>query len=81
MKKLAKIVVKMNDNFKKYITIIYTAIVTLLVMCVFVWACDDIYIGKSEEDIEKEIYESMFQIDTTIGRIKIMLGDSSSINK
>ena len=71
----------MNDNFKKYITIIYTAIVTLLVMCVFVWACDDIYIGKSEEDIEKEIYESMFQIDTTIGRIKIMLGDSSSINK
>ena len=71
----------MNDNFKKYITIIYTAIITLLVMCVFVWACDDIYFGKSQEDIEKEIYESMFQIDTTIGRIKIMLGDSSSINK
>ena len=71
----------MNDDFKKYITIIYTAIITLLVMCVFVWACDDIYIGKSEEDIEKEIYESMFEIDTTIGRIKIMLGDSSSINK
>ena len=71
----------MNDNFKKYITIIYTAIITLFVMCVFVWACDDIYIGKSEEDIEKEIYESMFEIDTTIGRIKIMLGDSSSINK
>ena len=71
----------MNDNFKKYITIIYTAIITLLVMCVFVWACDNFYIGKSEEDIEKEIYESMFQIDTTIGRIKIMLGDSSSINK
>ena len=71
----------MNDDFKKYITIIYTAIITLLVMCVFVWACDDIYIGKSEEDIEKEIYESMFEIDTTIGRIKIMLGDSSSVNK
>ena len=71
----------MNESFKKYITIIYTAIVTLLVMCVFVWACDDFYIGKSEEDIEKEIYESMFEIDTTIGRIKIMLGDSSSINK
>jgi len=71
----------MNDNFKKYITIIYTTIITLLVMCVFVWACDDFYFGKSEEDIEKEIYESMFEIDTTIGRIKIMLGDSSSINK
>ena len=71
----------MNDNFKKYITIIYTAIITLLVMSVFVWACDNFYIGKSEEDIEKEIYESMFEIDTTIGRIKIMLGDSSSVNK
>ncbi|QDP55032.1 MAG: hypothetical protein Tp1111SUR768151_1 [Prokaryotic dsDNA virus sp.] len=71
----------MNDNFKKYITIIYTAIITLLIMCVFVWACDDFYFGKSQEDIEKEIYESMFEIDTTIGRIKIMLGDSSSVNK
>tara|TARA_R100000654_G_scaffold75152_1_gene111569 strand:- start:25029 stop:25274 length:246 start_codon:yes stop_codon:yes gene_type:complete len=81
LKKVAKIVVKMNDNFKKYITIIYTAIITLLIMCVFVWACDDFYFGKSQEDIEKEIYESMFEIDTTIGRIKIMLGDSSSVNK
>ena len=71
----------MNESFKKYITIIYTAIITLLVMCVFVWACDNFYIGKSEEDIEKEIYESMFEIDTTIGRIKLMLGDSSSVNK
>ena len=71
----------MNESFKKYITIVYTAIVTLLVMSVFVWACDNFYIGKSEEDIEKEIYESMFEIDTTIGKIKLMLGDSSSINK
>ena len=71
----------MNESYKKYITIVYTAIVTLLVMSVFVWACDNFYIGKSEEDIEKEIYESMFEIDTTIGRIKLMLGDSSSVNK
>ena len=67
----------MNESYKKYITIIYTAIVTLLVMCVFVWACNDFYFGKSEEEIEKEIYENMFEIDTTIGRIKLMLGDSS----
>ena len=71
----------MNESFKKYITIIYTAIATLFFMSVFVWACDNFYIGKSEEDIEKEIYESMFEIDTTIGRIKLMLGDSSSVNK
>ena len=71
----------MNETLRKYLAIIYTAIATLLFMSVFVWACDNFYIGKSEEDIEKEIYESMFEIDTTIGRIKIMLGDSSSVNK
>ena len=71
----------MNESYKKYITIVYTAIVTLLVMCVFVWACDDFYFGKSQEEIEKEIYQNMFEIDTTIGRIKLMLGDSSSVNK
>ena len=54
---------------------------TVVFISLFFWACDNFYIGKSEEDIEKEIYESMFEIDTTIGRIKIMLGDSSSINK
>ena len=81
MKKLAKIVVKMNDNFKKYITIIYTAIITLLVMCVFVWACDDIYIGKSEEEISEEIMRSAFVADSLLGEIQMMLGDSSMVNK
>ena len=71
----------MNDNFKKYITIIYTAIITLFVMCVFVWACDDFYIGKSEEDIEKELMQSIFEVDSLIGQIKITLGDSSIIER
>ena len=71
----------MNDNFKKYITIIYTAIITLLVMCVFVWACDNFYIGKSEEDIEKELMQSIFEVDSLIGQIKITLGDSSAIER
>ena len=71
----------MNDNFKKYITIIYTAIVTLLVMCVFVWACDDIYIGKSEEEISEEIMRSAFVADSLLGEIQMMLGDSSMVNK
>ena len=71
----------MNDNFKKYITIIYTAIITLLVMCVFVWACDDIYIGKSEEEISEEIMRSAFQADSLLGEIKMLLGDSSLVNK
>ena len=71
----------MNDNFKKYITIIYTAIVTLLVMCVFVWACDNFYIGKSEEEIKEELMQSMFEVDSLIGNIKIILGDSSAIER
>ena len=71
----------MNDNFKKYITIIYTAIITLLVMCVFVWACDDFYIGKSEEEISEEIMRSAFVADSLLGEIKMILGDSSMVEK
>ena len=71
----------MNDNFKKYITIIYTAIITLLVMSVFVWACDNFYIGKSEEEIKEELMQSMFEVDSLIGNIKIILGDSSAIER
>ena len=71
----------MNGSFKKYITIVYTAIVTLLVMCVFVWACDDIYFGKSQQQIEEELMRSIFEVDSLMGNIKIMLGDSSSVQK
>ena len=71
----------MNESFKKYITIIYTAIITLLVMCVFVWACDNFYIGKSEEEIKEELMQSMFEVDSLIGNIKIILGDSSAIER
>lgn len=69
----------MNESFKKYITIVYTAIVTLLVMCVFVWACDDIYFGKSHREIEEELMRSIFEVDSLIMDIKITLGDSSII--
>ena len=71
----------MNESFKKYITIIYTAIVTLFVMCVFVWACDNFYIGKSEEEISEEIMRSAFVADSLLGEIQMMLGDSSMVEK
>ena len=71
----------MNESFKKYIAIIYTAIVTLLVMCVFVWACDNFYIGKSEEEISEEIMRSAFVADSLLGEIQMMLGDSSMVEK
>ena len=71
----------MNESFKKYITIIYTAIITLLVMCVFVWACDNFYIGKSEDEISEEIMRSAFVVDSLLGEIQMMLGDSSMVEK
>jgi len=71
----------MNESYKKYITIVYTVVTTLLVMCVFVWACDDFYFGKSQEDIEKELMQSIFEVDSLIGQIKITLGDSSIIER
>ena len=71
----------MNESYKKYITIIYTAIITLLVMCVFVWACDNFYIGKSEEEISEEIMRSAFVADSLLGEIQMILGDSSMVEK
>jgi len=71
----------MNEFFKKYITIIYTAIATLLFMSVFVWACDNFYIGKDVEELEKELMRSTFEVDSLITDIKIMLGDSSAIER
>ena len=71
----------MNESYKKYITIVYTVVTTLLVMCVFVWACDDFYIGKSEEEISEEIMRSAFVADSLLGEIQMMLGDSSMVEK
>ena len=71
----------MNETFRKYLAIIYTAIATLLFMSVFVWACDSFYIGKDVEELEKELMRSTFEVDSLITDIKIMLGDSSVIER
>ena len=71
----------MNDNYKKYITIFYTTTTTLLFMCVFFWACDSFYFGKTQQQIEEELMRSIFEVDSLMGNIKIMLGDSSSVQK
>ena len=71
----------MNETFRKYLAIIYTAIATLLFMSVFVWACDNFYIGKDVEELEKELMRSTFEVDSLITDIKIMLGDSSVIER
>ena len=71
----------MNEFFKKYITIVYTAIATLLFMSLFVWACDSFYIGKNVEELEKELVEEIWKVDSLIMDIQITLGDSSIIER
>ena len=71
----------MNETFRKYLAIIYTAIATLLFMSVFVWACDSFYIGKSEKELNEELMQSIFEVDSLMQNIQIILGDSSLIQK
>ena len=71
----------MNETLRKYLAIIYTAIATLLFMSVFVWACDSFYFGKSEQEISEDIMKSAFEVDSLLGEIKMILGDSTMIEK
>ena len=71
----------MNETFRKYLAIIYTAIATLLFMSVFVWACDNFYIGKNVEELEKELVEEIWKVDSLIMEIQITLVDSSIIER
>jgi len=70
-----------NETFRKYLAIIYTAIATLLFMSVFVWACDNFYIGKNVEELEKELVEEIWKVDSLIMEIQITLVDSSIIER
>ena len=54
---------------------------TVVFISLFFWACDNFYIGKSEEEIKEELMQSMFEVDSLIGQIKITLGDSSIIER
>ena len=57
----------------------YTICSTLLFTSIFLWACGDFYIGKNIEEIEKEIYEDIFIVDSLIRTIKLLRGDSTEI--
>jgi len=75
----------MNEEIKKFTyrfdSFFNGMLVTTLLVCVFSWACDNFYIGKSEEEISEEIMRSAFQADSLIGRIKFMLGDSTGMEE
>ncbi len=75
----------MNEKIKKFTfrfdSFLNGMFFTALFIGLFSWACDNFYIGKSEEEIEKELMQSMFEVDSLIGNIKIILGDSSAIER
>lgn len=57
----------------------YRAWAYMLFACIFLWACDNFYIGKSSEEIEKDLYESMWEVDSILKRIQYQL-DTININ-
>ncbi len=75
----------MNEKIKKFTyrfdSFFNGVFITALLVCVFSWACNEYYFGKSEEEISKEIMRSAFETDSLLGEIKMLLGDSSVINK
>ena len=48
----------MNEKIKKFTyrfdSFFYGVFITALLVCVFSWACNEYYFGKSEEEISKE---------------------------
>ena len=75
----------MNEEIKKFTyrfdSFFNGMLITTLLVCVFAWACDEYYFGKSEKEISEEIMRSAFQSDSLLGEIKMLLGDSSVVNK
>tara|TARA_R100000388_G_scaffold92151_1_gene74814 strand:- start:425 stop:652 length:228 start_codon:yes stop_codon:yes gene_type:complete len=75
----------MNEEIKKFTyrfdSFFNGMLITALLVCVFAWACDEYYFGKSEEEISEDIMRSAFQADSLLGEIKMLLGDSSLVNK
>ena len=75
----------MNEEIKKFTyrfdSFFNGVFITALFVCVFAWSCDEYYFGKSEDEISEEIMTSAFVADSLLGEIKMMLGDSSMVNK
>ena len=61
--------------------IYFNLFASLLLSIALFSACDNFYVGKSEKEIKEELMQSMFEVDSLIGNIKIILGDSSAIER
>ena len=61
--------------------IYFNLLASLLLSLALFSACDNFYVGKSEKEIKEELMQSMFEVDSLIGQIKITLGDSSIIER
>jgi hypothetical protein len=82
---VAVVVAKMNETitifFRRIDKFFHGMLFALFINCVFFWACDSFYFGKSQQQIEEELMRSIFEVDSLMGNIKIILGDSSSVQK
>jgi hypothetical protein len=82
---VAAVVAKMNETitifFRRIDKFFHGMLFALFINCVFFWACDSFYFGKSQQQIEEELMRSIFEVDSLMGNIKIILGDSSSVQK
>ena len=77
----------MNEEIKKFTyrfdSFFNGMLITALFVCVFSWACNEFYFGKSREaiEIEEDLMRLAFETDSLMGEIKILLGDSSDVQK
>ena len=85
MNAVAVVVARMNETitifFRRIDKFFHGMLFALFISCVFFWACDSFYFGKSQQQIEEELMRSIFEVDSLMGNIKIILGDSSSVQK
>ena len=51
----------------------------ILAFIISIFSCEDIYIGKSEEEIAKDLYRTMFEVDSILMRIQYQL-DTTTVD-
>ena len=70
-----------KQGVRKWIVCLYTSIATILVMCLVVACVDELYIGKTHDEIQEELSQTMFEADSLLENIKLILGDSTGIRQ
>ena len=70
------------DEWNKIMNLsIIGAIVTIIMASILIGSCQDIHIGKSRKEINSELTQSMFEVDSLIMTIKLDLDSLQQHNK